>query len=165
MGSPTKLKLMERPDRVGQCCQCCQSRTKSAILQGASDKTRILRTSKLWKNHCWYWNKRYLSKKPLITALIWHPESGRGIIRRRPRPLAVKSIFCWIFTGAEGFWLFAFYDISRRPLLSYSHFQGVKLKLRSRAFCWGIVCFCTSNGSFRILILKSVWFGLLHPVY
>jgi hypothetical protein len=29
MGSPTKLKLMERPDRVGQCCQCCQSRTKS----------------------------------------------------------------------------------------------------------------------------------------
>ena len=33
----------------------------------------------------------------------------------------------------------------------HAHFQGVKLKLRSRAFCWCIVCFCTSNGSFRIL--------------
>ena len=33
----------------------------------------------------------------------------------------------------------------------HAHFQGVKLKLRSRAFCWCIVCFCTTYGSFRIL--------------
>ena len=31
------------------------------------------------------------------------------------------------------------------------HFQGAKIKLRSRAFFWCIVCFCTSNGSLRIL--------------
>ena len=28
----------------------------------------------------------------MISALIWHPESGRGDIRRAPRPLAAKSI-------------------------------------------------------------------------
>ena len=28
---------------------------------------------------------------------------------------------------------------------------SVSKKLRSRAFCWCIVCFCTSNGSIRIL--------------
>ena len=46
----------------------------------------------LWTNHCYYRNKRHLSKKPLISALIWHPESGRGIIMRASRPLAAKSI-------------------------------------------------------------------------
>ena len=44
-----------------------------------------------------------------------------------------------------------------------AHFQGAKLKLRSRAVCWCIVCFCTSNGSFRILkkaggIFFSKWY-------
>ena len=29
------------------------------------------------------------------------------------------------FMGAEGFWRFALYEISRTPFLSYSHFQGV----------------------------------------
>ena len=43
---------------------------------------RIMLTSRFWKNQSWYWNKRYLSRKPLISALIWHPESGRGIILR-----------------------------------------------------------------------------------
>ena len=33
----------------------------------------------------------------------------------------------------------------------HSHFWGVKLKLRSRAFRWCIVCFCNSNGYLRIL--------------
>ena len=33
----------------------------------------------------------------------------------------------------------------------HAHFQGVKLKLRSRAFCWCIVCFFTTYGSLRIL--------------
>ena len=31
------------------------------------------------------------------------------------------------------------------------HFQGVKLKLRSRAFCWWIVCYSTSIEFFQIL--------------
>ena len=35
---------------------------------------------------------RVLFYKPWISALIWDPESGRGIIRRAPRSLAVKSI-------------------------------------------------------------------------
>ena len=75
-----------------------------------------------------------------------------------------KAYFVDFLRARGGFLTFAFYDTSRRPILSYSHFQGVKLKLRSRAFCWGVVCFCTCNGSFRILNLKSVSFGLLHPV-
>ena len=75
----------------------------------------------------------------------WHYQEGATPPRRK------KHILLIFYGRVEGFWLFAFYDISRRPLLSYSHFQGVKLKLRSRAFCWGIVCFCTSNGSFTIL--------------
>ena len=33
----------------------------------------------------------------------------------------------------------------------HAHFQGAKLKLRSRAFWRGIVCFCNTTGSFRIL--------------
>ena len=68
------------------------------------------------------------------------------------------------FMGAEGFWLLVFYEISRTQFLNYSHFQGVKLKLRSRAFCWCIVCFCTSIGSFQILSLKIFRNILLHPV-
>ena len=88
----------------------------------------------------------------------WHYQEGATPPRRK------KHILLIFYGRVEGFWLFAFYDISRRPLLRYSHFQGVKVKLRSRAFCWDFVCFCTCNGSFRILNLKSVSFGLLHPV-
>ena len=55
-------------------------------VQGAAVISRIPLTSRLWKNHCQYWNKRHLSRKPLISALIWHPESGRGIIMRLPHP-------------------------------------------------------------------------------
>ena len=33
----------------------------------------------------------------------------------------------------------------------HSHFQGAKLKLILRAFCFCILCFFTSNGSIRIL--------------
>jgi len=89
---------------------------------------------------------------------------GRGFIRRVPRPLAVRAYFVEFYGRVFGFWLFAFYDISRTPLLSYSHFQGVKLKLRLRAFFWCIVCFSTSTGSFQILNSKIFRIWLLHPV-
>ena len=60
----------------------------------------------------------------------------------------------------------------------HAHFQGAKLKLKLRAFCWCIVCFCTINGSFCwcmihlftsngfFRILKLVGFSkwLPHPV-
>ena len=48
--------------------------------------------------------------------------------------------------------------------LCHAHFQGLKLKLRSRAFCWGIVCFNKSIGSFQILNSKIFQIRLLHPV-
>ena len=40
----------------------------------------------------------------------------------------------------------------------HAHFQGFKLKLKSRAFCWCIVCLCTSNGFFRKLKKARVFF-------
>ena len=48
----------------------------------------------------------------------------------------------------------------------HAHFQGAKLKPRSRAFCWCIVCFCISNGSFRKLEkTKGVFFFKFHHFY
>ena len=88
----------------------------------------------------------------------WHYQEGAT-------PICRKKHFLLIFyRRVDVFWLFGFNDIYRKPLWGYSHFQGVKLKLKSGAFRWGIVCFCASNGSFRILILENVSFGLLHPV-
>ena len=59
-------------------------------------KIFLQRFSIFRKNYCQCRNKQYISRKPQISAFIWHPESGRGSIRRAPRPLAVKSI------GARG---------------------------------------------------------------
>ena len=75
-------------------------------VQGAEVISGIQRLSISWKNHCWYWNKRYISRKPCISALIWHPKNGRGTIRRAPRPLAAKSIFWWILWPRGGFLTF-----------------------------------------------------------
>ena len=76
-----------------------------------------------------------------------------------------KAYFVEFYSGAKGFWLLAFYEISRTPLLSYSHFQGVKLKLNIRAFFRGIVCFSTIIDSFQILNLNIFRIWLLHPVH
>ena len=46
---------------------------------------------KIWKKPMLVLNKWYLSKKPLISALIWYPKSGRGIIMRLSRPPALKN--------------------------------------------------------------------------
>ena len=87
----------------------------------------------------------------------WHYQEG-GTPTRRKKHILLN------FMGVEGFWLLVFDEISRTPFLSYSSFQGVKLKLRSRAFCWGIVCLSTSNASFRILVWTFFHLPLLHPV-
>ena len=87
----------------------------------------------------------------------WHYQEGATPSRREKHILLN-------FMGAEGFWLLVFDEIFRTPFLSCSSFQGVKFKLRSRAFCWGIVCFSTSNGSFRILVWTFFHLPLLHPV-
>ena len=90
---------------------------------------------------------------------MWHYQEGATLSWR-------KKQFLLIFYGrVDVFWLFGFNDTSRTSFLRYSHFQIVKFKPRQRAFCWSIVCFSTSNGSFRILIWKYVRFRLLHPVY
>ena len=88
----------------------------------------------------------------------WHYQEGATPPRRE------KHILLILYGRVEVFWLFGFKDISRRPLLSYSHFQGVKLKLRSRAFCWCKICFCTSNGYFRILKTAGFRKWLSHRV-
>ena len=59
-------------------------------VQGAEVISGIQGLSISWKNHCWYWNKPYISRKHCISAFIWHPESGRGIIMRLPPPPAPK---------------------------------------------------------------------------
>ena len=73
------------------------------ILQGVTVYSGKSLSSKFGRNQCLYRNKRYTSRKPLISALIWHPESGRGIIRRVPRLFGAKNIFCCFFTGAWTF--------------------------------------------------------------
>ena len=75
-----------------------------------------------------------------------------------------KAYFIEFYGRGMGFWGFVFYEISRAPFLNYSHFQGVKLKLILRAFCWCIVCFFTSIGSFQIFNSKIFRNILLHPV-
>ena len=75
-----------------------------------------------------------------------------------------KAYFVEFYGRAAGFWLFDFYDLSRNQFLSYSQFHYVKLKLKSRAFCWLIVWFCIGNGSFTILNLVGFSFCLTHPV-
>ena len=56
---------------------CCLVLTNSTLkIQGAAVISRILLTSRFWKNHCQYRNKPYISKKPLISAFIWHLETA-----------------------------------------------------------------------------------------
>ena len=98
-----------------------------------------------------------LSGKPLISALLWHPESGRGIIRRAPRPLAPKAYFVEFYGRVEGFWLLAFYEISRTPLLRCQIKAEIKgFLLRDRLFQY--------KHWFQILNSKIVQIHLLHPV-
>ena len=57
----------------------------------------------------------------------------------------------------------AFFNILKEPLQLQK--QTIhQIKVWSRAFCWGIVCFCTSNGSVRILKLVGFPKWMPHPV-
>ena len=62
-------------------------------LQGVTVYSGKSLSSKFRRNQCLYINKWYTSRKPLISDLIWHPESGRGITRRLSRPLTVEQLF------------------------------------------------------------------------
>ena len=60
--------------------------TSLVCLQGVKVNSGKSLGSKFGRIQCLHCNKRYLSRKSLISALIWHPESGCGTIRRLPRP-------------------------------------------------------------------------------
>ena len=62
-----------------------------------------------------------------------------------------KAYFVEFYGRGMGFWLFAFYDMVTPSWLCHASFQGAKLKLRSRAFCWCIIWVYISTGSFQIL--------------
>jgi hypothetical protein len=51
-------------------------------IQGVKAESGKCLSSKLGRNQCLYWNKQYISKKPLISALILDPETRRGFIMR-----------------------------------------------------------------------------------
>ena len=72
----------------------------------------------------------------------WHYQEGAT-------PTGREKHILLNFMGSEGFWLLAFYDLCRKHFWRYSQFQGVILKLNTRAFFWGIVCF--STGSISIM--------------
>ena len=58
----------------------------SANLQGVKVNSGKSLGPNFGRIQCWHCNKRYFSRKSLISALIWHPESGCGTIRRLSRP-------------------------------------------------------------------------------
>ena len=98
-------------------------------------------------------------------SAFWNQkDNGVTVSWRCHAHLAQKTFFVNFYGRVEGFWLCGFYNISRRQILNYIHFQGIKLKLRSRAFCWVMICFNTSIGSFTILKLAWFSFCLLYPV-
>ena len=103
-------------------------------------------------------------QKALDLSYLETEEQGLGFIRKPLCFLAVKAYFVEFYGRLEGFWLLAFYEISRTPLLRYTHFYGVKLKLRSKAFFWGIVCFNTSI--INMINVKLNFFpdiAIIHP--
>ena len=91
-------------------------------------------SSKIGRNQCLYWTKRYLSRKPLISALIWHSKSGRGFTRRPPRPLAVKSIFCWILWVRGGFLTSWLLWPLQKSILKIQALSGCNIKAKTKGF-------------------------------
>ena len=59
----------------------CQKVTVHIVYSVKGESGKCL-SSKFGRNQCLYLNKRYISRKSLTSALIWHPESGRGTIMR-----------------------------------------------------------------------------------
>ena len=69
------------------------SKSKMKSVQGVTVYSGKSLSSKIGENQCLYWSKRYLSRKPLISAFICHPKSGCGITMELSRPLAVEKLF------------------------------------------------------------------------
>ena len=133
----------------GTYCECTDC--LPFTLQGVKGESGKSLSSKFGKNQCLYWNKLYISRKLMMSAFIWHPERGRGIIMRawlchrgqrvknplHPPKIQQNMLSRW--EGVASSWY------CHTLKLSFSK------KPRSRAFCWCIIYFCASIGSFRIL--------------
>ena len=59
--------------------------------------------------------------------------------------LPQKAYFCWILQPCVGFLTFCLLWHLKKSILKIQSLLGCQIKLRSRAFCWGIVCFSTSS--------------------
>ena len=105
-----------------------------------------------------------LAKSPWFQLSFGTLKEGVALSGGRHALSPWKAYFVEFYGRAAGFWLFDFFDLSRSQFLRYKHFQGAILKLTSRAFCWGIVCFNTSIVSFQFLNSKIFRNWLLHPV-
>ena len=84
--------------------------------------------SVFWNNQCLCRNKRYISRKPLISALIWHLKVGLALSWGRHTLSPQNAYFVEFHGSADGFWLLFwlldFYDLSRIQSLSGCHFKA-----------------------------------------
>ena len=72
-------------------------------LQGVKAYSEKIFVFKIWKETMLVLKQTIHQQKALDLSFNLIPWNGRGIIRRAPRPLAAKSIFCWILWPRNGF--------------------------------------------------------------
>ena len=98
-------------------------------------------SSKFGRKQYLYWTKRYTSRKPLISALIWHPKSGCGITgggggatpSRREKHKSAWGKKNYFRTGGQGSLM-----IMPNPLLGYQIKAKIKCFLLVTLFLWDI---------------------------
>ena len=91
-----------------------RSYKNTKILQGVKGESGKSLSSKFGQNQCLYYNKQYISKKPWISALIWHPESAcifkidfwrghrRHEVKNRPRAHKIQQNMPFTARGGGG---------------------------------------------------------------
>ena len=118
--------------------------TTCGSLKRCTDKTRNPTNFKILKEPLLVQKQTLHQQKSLDLCYLEPEGQGQGIIKRAWLWFAIKELFyprpTYAFCGER----------ARRPPdnATPSNFLSTK---RSRAFCWCVVCFCTSYGSFRIL--------------
>ena len=85
-----------------------------SVLQSVKGESGKSLSSKFGQNQCLYYNKQYISKKPWISALIWHPESAcifkidfwrghrRHEVKNRPRAHKIQQNMLFAAGGRGG---------------------------------------------------------------
>ena len=122
-----------------------------SVLQGVKGESGKSLSSKFGQNQCLYYNKQYISKKPWISALIWHPESAcifkidfwrghrRHEVKNRPRAHKIQQNMLFAAGGRGGL------------LVKPCPLSGSQIKAEIKGFLLMYHFFCTIYGSFRIL--------------